>query len=404
MPVSDGFFKLMQKTFGFYTSLCNDFFSHLGSHVETNNLGNYLQNDVRPRLFEPNHCKEIESIKKQFLAENIKLEQFVAENHYDKDYINDLSQLKKVSEAIYELLQTHWEFYKYEKSVASNEAIIAFILEIDRIGIRWDAYLEKYLAVSGLLKAAGGEIRKDNFSALSIRYHLPENLSFTLELCTTLIGFFEACYEFILKIHEAAGDSPALEITNLQVGNPVYCGLLVPTPYAESFSKFIGYLSVDVLKRETLVKFVMEIVRLQQGKEIAKTTITNFQKKISKFLNLLHPEGFFSINETATADSVNLLSAICNELDRLNVEYNDLLVGATNRLARNKLQPLSNLAPHAKQIAADNPDLIESPKTQGAAVPAPTEASANKTAEKPQGESTVKINIKNKEHIHYLTS
>jgi hypothetical protein len=402
MPVSDGFFKLMQKNFGFYTSLCNDFFSHLGSHVESNNLGNYLQNDVRPRLFDPAHCKEIESIKKQFLAENIKLEQFVTENRYDKDFINDLTQLKKVSEAIYELLQTHWEFYKYEKSVASNEAIIALILEIDRIGIRWDAYLEKYLAVSGLLKAAGGEVQKENFTSLSVRYHLPGNLNFTLEQCTTLIGFFEASYEFILKIHAAANDMPALEITSLNVGNPVYCELLVPTQFAESFSRFLGYLSVDVLKRETLVKFVMEIVRLQQGKEIAKTAITNFQKKISKFLNQLHPEGYFSMNEADTEDSVTLLSSMCKELDRLNIEYNDLLIGATNRLARNKLRPLSNLTPHAKKTAVTDSD--ENPEKPVSTVHPTAGETANPESEKPQSESTVKINIKNKEHIQYLTS
>ncbi len=401
MPISDGFFKLMQKTFGFYTSICNEFFKNLGKNVESNNLGTYLQNEIRPKLFDPKHCKEIESIKKQFLSENIKLEQFVAENHFDVDFINDFSQLKKVSDAIYELLQTHWEFYKYEKSVASNEAIIAFILEIDRIGIRWDVYLEKYLTVSGVLKSIVGDVQKDGFSQLSVRYHLPKDSSFTLEVCTNLINFFQTSYEFVLKIHDLAEDAPLLEINNLNVGNPIFIELLVPTNFESSFNRFLGYLSVDVLKRETLVKFVMEIVRLQQGKEIPKTAITNFQKKIAKMLNQLPEGGYFSINAEDSEDSVKLLSSMCDEMDRLKVEYKDLLTGSTNRLARNK-QPLANLSPIAKKTSPETGDKIE--KASLDQKPPSTASSSKKEPKKDQSESTVKINVKNKEHIQYLTS
>jgi hypothetical protein len=420
MPVSDGFFKLMQQTFGFYTSLCNDFFTNLGGHVESNTLSTYLQTEIRPRLFDSDHCKDIEEIKKQFLSENIKLEQFVEQNHWNKDFINDFKQLKKVSEAIYELLQTHWEFFKYEKTVASNEAIIAFILEIDRIGIRWDAYLEKYLAISGVLKAAMGETLKESFTSLNLQYHLPEDASFTLEMCTSLIGFLQSSYEFVLKVHDKTNDASGLEITNLNVGNPVYCELLVPSEFVQSFSKFLGYLSVDVLKRETLVKFVMEIVRLQQGKEIPKTAIANFQKKIAKALNQLHPEGYFSIGKDEAEDSVELLSSMCGELDRLKVEYKDLLTGSTNRLARNRQKPLSQLSVIAKKTPVleksgkSTPETkVPAPPTQetstrpalGTKVPEPpTDDSGKKTKEPSKQESTVKINVKNKEHIQYLTT
>jgi len=402
MPISDGFFKLMQQTFGFYTALCNDFFSNLGSLVEANNLSNYLQSEIRPRLFDANHCKKIEQIKKEFLAENIKLEQFVESNGFDQDFINDFSLLKKVTDSIYELLQTHWEFYKYEKSVASNEAIIAFILEIDRIGIKWDAYLEKYLAISGLLKAAAGEIQKSDYAPLIVQYKLPKEASFTLELCTNLIGFFQAGFEFVLKVHDANPETSKLEVTNLSVGNPIYCELLVPSPYLESFKKFLGYLSVDVLKRETLVKFVMEIVRLQQGKEIAKTAIANFQKKIAKQLNQLHPEGYFTIDEEDAEDSVNLLSSLCDELDRLKVTYNDMLTGSTDRLARNKATPLSHISSTAKKIPIIEKETKSEKPT---VVPAPPAEKSNQDSTKPvQKESTVKIDVKNKEHIQYLTS
>lgn len=412
LPISDGFFELMKKSFGFYSTLCNEFFASLGSQIESNAINNYLQTEIRPRLFNNEHCKTIEKTKKAFLAENIKLEQFLESLEGNQDLLNDLNQLKKVSEAIYELLQTHWEFYKYEKSVASNEAIIAFLLEIHRIGTGWDIYLEKYLAVSNVLKTAYNETQKDDFSPLVVCYHIPQEADFTFDLCTNLIGFLKESFEFVLKVYGKEKEEIQLEITNINVGNPIYCEILVPTPFIESFQRFLGYLSVDVLKRETLVKFVMEIVRLQQGKEIAKTAITNFQKKIAKQLNLLHPEGYFSINEQEAEDSVNILTSLCAELEKLDVDYKDMLTGSTSRLARNKGKKLSELSLIAKKIPkeeaqtqnSDSKDKQKGKDTPIEVAPSTTNKDNLKKVDKKDKESTVKIDVKKKEHIQYLTS
>jgi len=396
IPVSDGFFKLMQETFGFYTQLCNDFFSSFGKHVEAGTLGHFLQNEIRPRLFDQTYCQTVEKTKKQFLAENIKLEQFIETNDFKADFINDLSALKKVSEAIYELLQTHWEFFKYEKSVANNEIMIAFILEIDRVGIRWDSYLEKYLAISSILKTAGGEIQKEGFSPLMVKYHLPENISFSIETATNLNCFFKEAFDFVMLVHDDPATGLDLEISTLEVQNPVNCILMVPSSYFESYQKFLSYCSVDVLKRETLLKFVMEIVRLQQGKELPKTAISNFQKKIAKPLNALPPEGYFSVEGNETEDSVNILTSLCNEMDRLEIAYKDMLTGATDRLARNRKQALSEMTSSAINLLARKKKDEESTVEQKT-----VEQSVKKESEKP---STVKIDVKNKEHIQFLTS
>jgi hypothetical protein len=220
-------------------------------------------------------------------------------------------------------------------------------------------------------------------------------------MCTNLINFFQTAYEFVLKIHDVIEEAPALEINNITVGNPIIIDLLVPATFAESYEKFLGYLSVDVLKRETLVKFVMEIVRLQQGKEIPKTAITTFQKKIAKTLNQLPEEGYFSINQEDSEDSVTLLSSMCAELEKLQVDYKDLLTGSTNRLARNK-RPLANLSPIAKKTASTTEEEADRKATNSK--PAGAANASKKDPEKNQSESTVKINVKNKEHIQYLTS
>ncbi|NQU65168.1 MAG: hypothetical protein HQ517_12925 [SAR324 cluster bacterium] len=389
IPLSDGFFKLMQETFGFYTKLCHDFFSIFGKHVEASTLGHFLQNDIRPRLFDQEYCKTIEKTKKQFLAENIKLEQFIETNDFIDNSINDLNALKTVSEEIYELLQTHWEFFKYEKSVANNEVLIAFLLEIDRVGIRWDSYLEKYLAISSILKTVGGEVSKKGFTPLTVKYHLTGGINFSIEMANNLNQFFKEAYDFVVKVHGEPEAGLELQISALEVQNAVNCILMVPNGYFESYQKFLSYCSVDVLKRETLLKFVMEVVRLEQGKEIPKITVTNFQKKIAKPLNDLPPEGYFSIEANETEDSVNILAALCSEMDRLEMTYKDMLIGATDRLARNRKQALSEMTSSA--IAQT-------------AVKKKVEVKPEKKSDDQAGESTIKIDVKNKEHILHLTS
>lgn len=396
IPVSDGFFKLMQETFGFYSDLCNDFFSNLGKHVEAGTLGHFIQTDLRPRLFDQEHCKTIEKTKKAFLAENIKLEQFIETNDFRDDFINDLNSLKKVSNDIYELLQTHWEFFKYEKSVANNEVMIAFIMEIDRVGIRWDSYLEKYLAISSILKAAGGEIQKEGFTSLTVKYHLPEETSFSIEMATNLNHFFQQAYEFVVAVHDEPDQAPELELSTIEVQKPVNFMLLVPDMYFESYQKLLSHCSIDVLKRETLLKYVMEIVRLGQGVELPKTAVTNFQKKIARPLNALPPEGYFSVAGNETRDSVDILTSLCKEMDQLEISYKDMLTGATDRLARNRKQALSEMTSSAIRLAETGPD------EQSTAENKNTETPEKETKEDPP--STVKIDVKNKEHIQFLTS
>ncbi len=396
IPVSDSFFKLMQETFGFYTELCNDFFKNLGKHVEAGTLPHFLQTTIRPRLFDQEYCKTIEKTKKQFLAENIRLEKFIEDNDFKDDFINDLSSLKKVSNDIFELLQTHWEFFKYEKSVANNEVMIAFIMEIDRVGIRWDSYLEKYLAISSVLKAAGGQVQKEGYTPLTVKYHLPEEINFSIEMATNLNQFFQQAYEFVVVVHDDPDPVQELEISTLMVQNPVDFILMVPSTYFESYQQLLGNCSVDVLKRETLLKYILEIVRLGQGVELPKTALTNFQKKIAKPLNALPPEGFFSIEGNETKDSVAILTALCRELDELEISYKDMLIGATDRLARNRKQALSEMTSSAINLAEDK-SKEEEPKKDN-----DSKKKSDKKEKDPP--STVKIDIKNKEHIQFLTS
>jgi hypothetical protein len=370
IPVCEGFFELMRKTFGFYTTLCNDFLSNLGAQIENKKLDEFLNEKIKPRLFNSEYCNDIEKIKRQFLAENIKLEQFIKENEFQTDYLNDLQALKKVSDAIYELLQKHWELYRYQNSVVNSQILVSFLMEIDRIGIGWDSYVEKYLAVSRILTANENAPIKKGFGSLEVNYHIPENAEFDLVISSDFIKFLQIAFEFILQIHDPEGKPEAsLEIVTLETHRPVNCVLMVPNDLLDSYKRFLNYLSVDVLKRETLIKFVMEVLRLQQEVEVPKAKLTPFQKKISKHLSMLHPEGYFSVNMNKDEDSVSILSSLCGEMEQLEIKFGDMLTGSTNRLSRNKIPE--------KVVRKDI---------------------------KPDKPSTVKLNVKQKEHINFLTS
>ena len=341
IPICEGFFDLMKKTFGFYAILCNEFLSNLGAGIENHTLDQFLQDKIRPQLFNVGHCKNIETIKRQFLAENIKLEQFINENNYKQDFLNDLNSLKKVSDAVYELLQKHWELYKYEKSNVNNQVLVSFILEIDRVGIAWDAYLEKYLAVSRILTTKSQEVQKPGYNSVEVSYHLPETTDLNLKAGSRFIEFLQLAFEVILKIHNQSDADVNIEILSLDATKPINCVLRVPEHLAESYKRFLNYLSVDVLKRETLVKFVLEVLRLQ-------------------------------------------------------INFKELLSGSNQRLVRNRLQPAISSSQQPPQVGQKSAKVASKPV--GKAI------SGGKNEEKGKEESTLKIDVKNKEHINFLTS
>ena len=392
--ISEKFVALMRKSFKFYADFCNDFTLQLGDQVQSGRLKEYLQKELRHRFFDPAFCSSLEISKKRFLAENIKLEQFQENTNYATNFLNDLETLKKLSDKIYQLLQKHWEYYKYQQAAVNDKSIIEFIFEIKRIGIIWDNYLEKYITVSKILDIAGGKTKKKGFVNLEVKYHLPEEDICNIVILTGFVDFLKLSYEFVLKIHDVEEKNTSLNVLQLEVGNPLDCILSIPIFYSESFKKFLHYLSVDVLKRDTLLKFVMEIVRLQQGNQLSKTVITSYQKKLSKQLETLHPEGFLSVDEKRTADSVEIMTELCSTMEKLQIQHKDLLTGSIDKLARNRVF-------RTETIPVQNSKSIKS-------VPPSHEIkesghSPNLVEKKQILAKDIKLDLQKKEHIGYLT-
>jgi hypothetical protein len=151
---------------------------------------------------------------------------------------------------------------------------------------------------------------------------------------------------------------------------------------------------VDVLKRETLVKYAMEVVRLQQVQPLPKNSLTSYHKNISKFLKALHPEGYLSVSLNEGTSSIKLLSNLCLEMEKLDIRYSDLLTNASENMARDKVAGQKRDVSTEQKKTTPEPTVIK-PTPKPAVKPAAAESI---------GKSTVKIDVENKEHINFLTS
>ena len=395
----------MQENFAFYANLSNHLFTHIGDNLEQDGLNQFLQTDVRAKLFDEAFCLQLEETKKRFLSEIIKLEQFLQSKEYKISYLNDLESLKAVANSIYELLGRHWDLYRYESNSLTSQKIISFLLEIDSIAIGWDSYLEKYLTVSKMLKETGYAPQKPGFLPIKVKYHLPQGVSYNLGTNLKFSQFLLIAYEFVLTVHGETDLEQVPEVLNLEASNYLSMVLWVPGNLAPSFSKLLGYLSIDVIKRETLVKYVMEVIAAGEGKELAKNVVSGYQKKLAKQLESLPEDGYLSIDENEMTDSVDLLATLVKELERIPTQYKDLLAATAKRLGRNKV--ISGAAFKA-QPTTGQPTTAASPQTETQQVTAQAATSApspEKTEnEKPKAESTVKVDISSKEHHGFLTS
>ena len=389
----------MQKQFGFYGNLYNDFILNLPNLIETNNLNGFLQNEIRSRLFNPDYCETIESIKKRFLAENIRLEESLRSQEKGLPVVNDLNGLKKISDSIYELLQTHWEFYKYEKSVVNNRVLVAFLLNINKINDSWETYLLKHGSMSSLLKMTEIEKKKEGFSPATIQYFLPAETVVTFDILTSLNQFLLSVYRYVAKLQNLDETKVFLELVAIEAGNPINLKMLMSDRLIKDFKRFLDYLSIDIVKREILVKYVMEVIRLQKGSDIPKQAVMNFQKNIAKQLNSLVAGGYISVSESSDKDSVSILSDLCSEMEQLKIKHSDLLTGTADLLARNELKPSK-----ANLTGIDFKPNSKTDKTN------PPSDQSNKGEKTPEAEnmeksaSTVKLDVKNKEHIGFLTT
>jgi len=369
VPVSEGFFKLMKSNFRFYADLSGDFYGSLGARLDQGGVQGYLKDVVRPKLFDKKVCDGIEAVKKSCLAEIIKLEQAPCYHAAESTKIVDLAELKFIADAIYALLQTHWELYRYQKSMVNDRLLISILEEIQRIEVCWDLFVTKYLAASDILSKGDDKERPKEGTPVKVYFHLPKGAEVGLETTLKLGSLIELAYQFTVAVHGKSAESEKpLQILAFEAGTPSFFTLLLPEKLAASFGRLLSYLSIDVIKREVLVKYVMEVLQQQEKQELPKPLIGSYLKKLAKSLGELPEQSYFSLDPEESPDSVHLLSELVAEMDRMKLQYKDLMMGPERRLGR----PVISAEPETKP--------------------------------EPKVDSTVNINVAKKEHHGFLTS
>lgn len=317
-PLCEQVTELMQQYFAFYTEQRNQFFTELNKANSNKTLAEICEY-LRQSLFNIEHCKQLEGTKERFLFQKFNIKVFLENETANFEFATDLAH---IINKICDLLQTHIELYKYNKAADSTQ-LVALILKIDKIIIDWSTFSAKYSALLTLLKDSLPQTPSSTEELVEVFYNLPEEKQ-TPHLLTAWINFLTISAEFIANIMGLAETTPC-KIMQIEMSSPLRCLLSLPASNAKPFKQFCHYLNVDVLKRETLLKFSMEVLRLEQGSETSKTVILNFHKKLAKQLNLLHKEGSMDAIHHTPLNVVETLAELCKKLEKFSVLHSELL-------------------------------------------------------------------------------
>ncbi|MCZ6552238.1 MAG: hypothetical protein O7A67_00420 [SAR324 cluster bacterium] len=389
------FTGLMRSTFAYYSELQAHFHEQLPEHLHQSQLISLLNADIKPRLFNHPFCERIQESLKALRRAIIRLEDFRAAHPELPEYVNNLETLSKLGERVEALYQKHWEYYRYQSNVTEQE-LVAFLLEVDRIGYEWDVYLEGFSAAGGLVRAMGGEPPPENTGTLRVAYQRAHPAHYAVQTLTSLMDFLRACYRFICAAHDLDAEAQPLTMLQVEIGDPVEMQLAVPQVAAESYRKFLQYLFLkDMLHRETLLKFVMEAIlrEYRPGGALAPAALQSHQKEISARLKALPPDGRFTISDrTFPDDGVRVMHEFIVALEERSIPH-DALIQAGEKGKRSG---------RVRKSAKAGGTFPESPAPQRPEA-RPEAGSQPRTGPRPAPRPGEELSPGEKEHIRILT-
>lgn len=386
-PVTGEFVALMDATFRPYTDLRNAFFGKLPDHLHQSELISFINVEIKARLFDEAFCTRVPDALKSLRRALIRLEDLrEADGGAVPATVNDLATLADLGERIEALYQKHWEHYRYQDRLTEDD-VVAFILEIDRIGYAWDLYLTGYAAANGLIAGLSGQDCPQGMEPLDITYQREAPFHFAVGTLKAVMDFLESAYRFVATVSEVDAEARPLTLLQAEVAEPVRLRLGVPTEAAPGYRRLLQYLFLrDMLKREALLKVVFEATSKDAGREkpLSPTALTNFQKDIGAQLKRLPEDGRFSISDrTFPDDRIQVLQEFTAHLDANSIGYDMLLRGTEGR------------TPRKRKAKADSPPAANGEAAAGKAAAAP--------AEPRTGEEENLFSAGRREHIAVLT-
>lgn len=327
-PVIQEYVAFMNATFKYYRDTRAALFEGLPTKLHQSDLVNFVNNSLKERLFDPVFCETIQESLRSLRRLSIRLEDLRASEEQSPVFVHHLAELVRLAEAVENLYQQHWEYFRYQDHVAEEE-VVSFVLAIGNIERGWERYLAKHAATGELVEALSGIALPDEHSVVSVSYEQENISNFTVERLNSLTNYLAAIYSFVCAVSNVDAEQSPLGILHIEVGKPVQVQLALPKNLEAAYRKMLKHLFLkDMVKRETLLKFVFEEIQKEfsQGKTLSTQVLNGFQKKLAVFLKELPEEGIFRLSEYSfPEDNIRVLQSFTSSLEEKKINYEPLL-------------------------------------------------------------------------------
>jgi len=324
-PATLEFVELMRSTFSYYSELRSRFFRTLSQSLQQNGLGSLLAGEIRNKLFHAPFCESIPETLKAHRRALIRLDDLRKEQPGIPAFVNNLETLAKLGEQVENLYQRHWEYYRYQAQVAEKD-LVAFVLDIDRIGYEWDIYLEGFSGTRALVAALTSRSCREGDVPLRVGYQQAIN-NLAAKNLRVILDFLEGAYGFVATLHRLNPNENPLSLLQVAVDDPVEIQLALPQAAVETYSKFLRYLFLkDTVSKDTLLKYVMEALQKETGAALPPAVQQKFQKEMTALLKSLPEEGRFMVSDRVLPDdSVGVMQELMGTLTQQNISFEALL-------------------------------------------------------------------------------
>ena len=327
-PVYQEFSALMNATFKYYADTHSLFFEKLPSHLHQSSLISLVNVDLKNRLFAKSFCEGIQDSLKSLRKVIIRLEDLQKGEPQIPSFVLNLTRLIAIAEQVADLYQRHWEYYRY-KDQLKEEEIIWFLMEIDNIGKIWDAFQTSHTSVNNLLASISPPQCPEDRIAISITYQYHSEHPFSVSTLKNLMQFLETSYRFVCTVVSKDFLAQPISMIQVEVKKPVELLFSIPRDIEEPLKNMLQHMFLkDMLKKETLLKFVFESVQKSygSGKPLTPAALTAFQKELITSIKELPEEAVFTIaNRTFPDDGIVVLREFTDVLADKKINYDALL-------------------------------------------------------------------------------
>jgi hypothetical protein len=353
-PVIQEFSALMGATFQYYQDTRALFFEKLPAHLHQSELISFVNVDLKNRLFNQAFCETIQAALKALRRVIIRLEDLHREHPNLTGVFSNLTRLIRLAERVDALYQAHWEHYRYQTRLSEQE-LVEFLLEIDSIAMEWERFQEGHGSIQGLVEALSGKPCPAEMRALVVTYQREGPDHFSVGTLRALMNFLEAGYRFVCATCEIDLARHPLTLLQVEMAEPVELHLAVPKQVEEPFRKLLQYLFLkDLLKGETLLKFVFEAIHKDygEGKTLTAPAIASFQKELTAPLKQMPGDGTFNISGRTFPDQgIPVLQEFTRYLEEKKIKYDGLLKATEKRkeAAKPRPSPAPEKTPQSEQ-------------------------------------------------------